>query len=430
MPLTDNPVVRTLQEENQRLRKSNEELSVLNELAGMISASLDTRQIMDVVVHRSLQAVRAEQGVITSVEPTQPNPAKTFLRRMIIPNQQKDFHFNHGLLRWMHLHKTPLLLHSPKTDPRFSGIVWDDEIESLICAPMIVKSELKGVLTVYNKKHGEEFTDDDLKLLSIIAAQSAQIIENARLNEREKQLLKMQEELRLAAQIQCELLPKVMPVIPGYDIAGKNIPAQAVGGDHFDFIPLEPNRLAVCVGDVSGKGLPASLLMANLQATLRAQILSNLSPSECIAQANVLMCRCTSAEKFATVFYGVLDYKAHLLASCNAGHNFPLLIRKSGDVKQLQTGGLALALLEEVPYSQESVRLFEGDVLVVYSDGVSEAMNVAQQQFGEDRLTQIIQNSVGLPAAEIIETIVDAVRRFVGDATQSDDMTLVVIKRV
>ena len=158
----------------------------------------------------------------------------------------------------MHLNKRPLLSNSPRADERFRGITWDPSIHSILCVPLMVKSALIGVLTAYNKKDDREFTEEDQRLLAIIAMQSGQVVENARLYEEEKKLLTMEEEVRLASVIQIELLPQEAPSIPHYDIAGTSIPAQQVGGDYFDFIPVEEFSLAVCLGDVSGKGLPAS----------------------------------------------------------------------------------------------------------------------------------------------------------------------------
>ncbi|MEK9139053.1 MAG: GAF domain-containing protein, partial [Bacteroidota bacterium] len=281
--------LQSLIDENRRLRHAIEELSILNELARAVGASLDPQEIISTIVRKSLRAVSAEQGVIHLVDPRGSDPMKTLVREMATSHEHEQLRLNQTLIGWMYLNKKPLLMNSPRDDPRFSGMRWDDSVQSLLCVPLMVKSELKGVLTAYNKKEGKQFTDGDQRLLAIIAAQSAQVIENARLNEREKQLLKMQEELRLAAKIQVELLPKSVPVVKGYDIAGKTIPAQSVGGDYFDFIIIDEHRLAVCLGDVSGKGLPASLLMSNVQATLRSHALMGLTAQECTVRSNRLL---------------------------------------------------------------------------------------------------------------------------------------------
>lgn len=229
-----NAQIKALREENERLKRAVEELSVLNELARAIGASSNPEEIMQTIVRRSLRAVNAEQGVITLVEQKSADPMKTLVRAMVSTSEHEQFHLTQALLGWMHLHKKPLVLNDPRTDERFRGVQWDESVRSLLCVPMMIKSELRGVLTIINKnkKEGKRFTEEDQRLLAIIAAQSAQVVENARLNEREKQLLKMQEEVRLAAKIQAELLPHAAPVVEGYEIVGANIPAQVVGGDH------------------------------------------------------------------------------------------------------------------------------------------------------------------------------------------------------
>jgi sigma-B regulation protein RsbU (phosphoserine phosphatase) len=329
----------------------------------------------------------------------------------------------------MHLNKKPLLINDPLSDGRFRGVRWDASIGTLLCAPLIVKAELTGVLTVYNKKSGGQFSEDDLRLLAIIAAQSGQIMENARLNESEKLFLKMREELGLAARIQHDLLPSSVPEIPGYELVGRNIPVQEVGGDHYDFIPMDDGKMAICLGDVSGKGLPASLLMSNLQATLRSQTLSTPSAVECVSRSNTLLFQSTSPEKFVTLFYCILDHKNHTLTFCNAGHEFPFLVSKNGNVHRLETGGVAVGMLESFPFSEETVRLEPDDLLVICSDGVTEAMDEKQMQFADIRLGAVLTENRHKTAAEVMQRVIESVRQHVASAPQVDDITLVVMKR-
>jgi sigma-B regulation protein RsbU (phosphoserine phosphatase) len=292
-----------------------------------------------------------------------------------------------------------------------------------------VKSRLIGILAIFNKRENSTFSEDDKRLVSIIAAQSGQVLENARLYEQERSLLVVQEQIRLASRIQTDLLPKQAPAIAGYDIAGRTIPAQMVGGDYFDFIPIDDHRLAICLGDVSGKGLPASLLMANLQATLRAQSMTNETAKGCIVRSNSLLYQSTSDEKFATLFYGILDSHSHELLFCNAGHDPPFLIRSSGETRRLKTGGIVLSMMDSFPYDEEVVSLAPGDVLVLYSDGITESMNANEEMYGEDTLSAILHESCHLPAGDIIEKTISAVKHHAGPTPQSDDLTMIAIRR-
>ena len=420
---------RSLEEENKRLKRAVEELSILNDLARAIGASLNTQEIIQTIVRRSLRASNAEQGVITLVEEQDDQSMKTLVRTMVSSREQGHFHFSQALLGWMHLNKKPLVINDPRTDERFRGIPWDDSIRSLIAVPMMVKSELRGVLTVYNKKDGKPFAEDDQRLLAIIAGQSGQVVENARLHEKELALMKMQEELRLAARIQTELLPHTSPEIAGYEIAGRSIPAQEVGGDYYDFIPIDKHRMAFCLGDVTGKGLPASLLMANLQATLRGQTLTTGSPKTCLERSNQLLFQSTSPEKFATLFYAILDSQNHQVYYSNAGQDNPYLCSTQSGIKRLKVGGIPLGMLPDFVFEQESVPLEEDSLLVVYSDGVTEAMNAEEEMFGDDRIAAVLDQHKLAPASEIINQLVAAVKNHAAGHPQSDDITVVVVRR-
>jgi len=419
----------SLKQENVRLTRALEELSMLNELAREIGASRDSRAIMDRIIRRSLKAINAEQCVITMVSEQSLEPAKTLVRAMVTSAEHEQFHLSQNLLGWMHLNKKALLSNSPRTDERFRGITWDQSIGSILCVPLMIKSELKGVLTAYNKKGQGGFTEDDQRLLAIIAMQSAQVVDNARLYEEQQAYIRMQEEVRLASTIQRDLLPKAAPGIEGYDIAGRSIPAQMVGGDYFDFIPMGSDHLAICLGDVSGKGLGASLLMANLQATLRGQSLHEIPVKDRLRRSNELLYRSTDPEKFATLFYGVLDLQRHSFTFSNAGHENPYLFKKQAGVLRLIVGGTVLGVVDHFPFEEDIVGIDPGDLLVVFSDGITEAFNTDDEQFGEVRLESVVRSCMAEPAETIINRIVAAVNAFAGEAAQADDLTLVVMKR-
>jgi sigma-B regulation protein RsbU (phosphoserine phosphatase) len=220
-----------------------------------------------------------------------------------------------------------------------------------------------------------------------------------------------------------------MPVLPGYDIAGTSLPAQVVGGDYFDFIPMDDSRLAICLGDVSGKGLPASLLMANLQATMRGQLLTDCSPKDCVSRSNTLLYRSTNSEKFVTFFYSMLDASTHTLAYSNAGHENPILISADGTINRLETGGVVLGIMDNYPFEDAAMTLQTGDVVAIYTDGIIEAMNPKNEMFGEERLIDILRESRTLTSEKIIAAVVAAVRKFAASAAQFDDITIVVVKR-
>lgn len=427
---SENIADNSLQAENIKLRRAVEELSILNELARAIGASHSAEEVMRTIVARSLKAVNAEQGVITLIDKESQQPGKTLIRSVASSSEHQPFHANQSLMGWMLINKKPIIIDHPQHDTRFKGVTWDESICSLVCVPLMVKSQMVGVMTLYNKKQLETFTDEDQRLLSIIAGQSAQVIENARLYEEEKALIGMKEELRLAYDIQMNLLPKAPPTIPGYDIAGMSIPAKNVGGDYFDFILRGRDELAICLADITGKGMPAALLMANLQATIRAQSVASASAAPCLDHSNNLLYESTDSEKFATIFYGLLNCQTHQLNYSNGGHNDPLLFSGKNAPQRLRTGGIMLGALPNMSYMEETISLQPDDLLVLYSDGITEAENDRDEEFGESKLIELIANHHQASAKELIERIIVAVRDFAGQKPQSDDITLVVIRRV
>jgi phosphoserine phosphatase RsbU/P len=418
-----------LREENLRLLRAVEELSTLNELARAIGSSYSSQEVIDEIILRSVKAVDAEQATITLLDRKTPSEAKTLVRALGSSASHTQLHLDQVLLGWIMNHRAPLLSNDPKGDPRL-GKMGGQAISSLVCVPLMAKSELVGALTAYNKRKGAGFSEADQRLLAIIAGQSAQVIENARLYEEEQALHEVQEELRFARKIQVGLLPSKAPEIPRYQVAGASHPAREVGGDYFDTIDMGDDRWALCLGDVSGKGLPASLLMANLQATLRAQAASEEPVRECVSRANRMLHRSTEPERFATLIYAVLDAEANRICYCNAGHEPPLHFSMSGEVQRLTVGGMLVGFMEDATYEDECADIAAGDFIVAYSDGVTDAENTKEEQFGEERLLEVLQSAADLNPKEMLACLMEAVEAHAGEAAQFDDVTVVILKRM
>ncbi len=243
------------------------------------------------------------------------------------------------------------------------------------------------------------------------------------------------QELATAREIQERLLPNTEPALKGFEVTGASIPSREVGGDYFDFIIQDNDCIGIAIGDVSGKGMPAALLMSNLQASLHGQVIHPSSVSEVVGLVNNLIVASTDPHMFATFFYGLLDTAAGTFTSTNAGHNPPLILRADGSLEELKAGGLLLGMLDGQDYKQETVSLDPGDVVVLYTDGITEAVGPGidednvEAMFGEEALEEIVRSSSHLPAVGIKEAILDAVSRHTEGVAQSDDITLVVIRR-
>jgi sigma-B regulation protein RsbU (phosphoserine phosphatase) len=413
--------------EVERLRRAVEELSVLNDLALAISVSQDFDQIMDTIIDRSIKAVGAEEASITMVDEEEMVPTGT----LIYKKHKTDdihFHLNRAMLGRMCHEKRALMVNHPEIDSGFRSNTITEGIRNFLCVPLMVGAELIGVLSAFNKID-DEFRPEDQRILAIIATQSAQVLERSRLAEEEKAAIRMREDMRVAELIQEGLLPHGDPEIPGYDVAGASLAAGHVGGDYFDFIPLKDHRWAFALGDVSGKGVPAALLMANLQATLRSQVLQDTSCHLCVSNCNRLMYLSTTHDRFATLFYGRLDLRSSVLTYCNAGHERPYHLSADGKITRLTAGGLAVGILEEFEYQDDIVILQPGDTLVIFSDGVTDMINEQDDAFGEKRLEKILLGNLEKTAKELVDQILAEVQEHAGNEPAFDDVTLVVLKK-
>lgn len=420
-----------LNEENLKLKLAVNELSILNNIASSISSTQPVETIVDTIVLKCVKHLNAEEGTVSLLEKEDEDQKfYTMIRRQDLTQQRVPIHLDHQITGWMLRKQEPLLSNDLKGDERFT-LPPDTErsIRNMLSVPLIAKGKLIGYLAVFNKKNGEVFKEKDRRLLVIIASQSAQIIENSRLYEEEKEYLILKEEMKVATRIQNNLLPDRNPEIPGYEVAAFNIPAKEVGGDYYDFIELDEDHLGFCIGDITGKGMPAALLMANLQASLRSQTLINKETNICVQNINKLLYRNTEASKFATLFYGMLDYENHNICYCNAGHDQPLIFRKHKMHSKLEVTGMLLGVVDKADYMCENISLETDDIVVIYTDGITEAMNKELEEFGLERTVGVIEKFADKSASDILKHIYDEVSSHSDGFQQSDDITIMVIKR-
>ena len=299
-----------------------------------------------------------------------------------------------------------------------------------LIVPMRMQEETRGIFTIGERISKSEFQQADIEFLTILGNQAISAIENARHFQTVLEKQRMEEELNLARQIQKGLLPTQIPGIKGYDVDAVNIPSREVGGDYFDIIPIRENTWGIAIGDVAGKGAGAALLMASLQASLRALAVQDLPVEKMIAEVNRLIYQSTDMDKFVTFFYGVLDLNTHQFTFCNAGHNYPLFLKADQDIQELHCGGLVLGMMPRVEYKTDVIQFDSGDQIFLYTDGLTEAMNEEKVEYGEERVKEFIRTNRLLSSEEIIQTIFDDVKAFSGQDTQSDDITMVVLKRM
>jgi sigma-B regulation protein RsbU (phosphoserine phosphatase) len=308
-----------------------------------------------------------------------------------------------------------------------------EELNPELLLPLSFKERVLGIMSLGPKQSEEPFSATDLRLLDSVAAQTGLALENGRLTEtikaeahaREKQ----NRELELGREVQERLFPQEYPVVPGLEYAGACRPALGVGGDYYDFIPMPNGGLGIAIGDVSGKGIPAALLMATLRAFLRGQTIDHETDlGAVIANLNRLVFESSAQNRYATFFLGVYDSASRVLNYVNAGHNAPMVIRAGGEVVRLEAGGSVVGLMRAGSWEAGQAKLDRGDLLVAFTDGISEAMNEADDEWGEERLIDAVRAMKAAPTKAILEYIVKSADEFVAGTPQYDDMTLIVAR--
>ena len=293
------------------------------------------------------------------------------------------------------------------------------QLGTALIVPVRRGEETIGFMSLGRKLSDQEFEPDEIEFLAAVAEQTASAIYNLGLR-------KQAQEYEEAREIQERLLPKQIPQAPGLEISGSWRPARIVGGDYFDVLKLSESKLGLCIGDVSGKGMPAALLMCNLQAVVKALASENTSPRELVEKANRVMWRNTTEDKFITLFYALLDVEGRTLRFTNAGHNAPVLTRQDGAQVRLEEGGLIVGAFQESAYGQGEIELRPGDRLVMFTDGVTEAVNGEEEEFGEKRLVEASLRGRQLSAEALHHSLLDVVTEYCGGEFEDDATVLVV----
>jgi sigma-B regulation protein RsbU (phosphoserine phosphatase) len=420
----------------RRVAQNRAEVHTLHQLidaAKSLNSTLDLEELLDVILKTALGIVDGDRGSVYLLD-EEKKEIWTKVARGLNHDERKTIRLplGKGIAGYVAATGDTINIPDAYTDPRFDSEfdrVTGYHTRSILCAPMKnPEGKIVGVFQLLNKRDGV-FTDKDATIMDALSVHAAIAIENARLVVQEKEKIRIERDLAAAREVQTNLLPKHAPEVPGYEFAAVMMPALEVAGDLYDFIRLDQYRVAITVGDVSGKGLPAALLMAHVQASVRDVAHEASSASACTTLLNDRLAQSTGAEKFVTMVYSVLDSHNHALRYSNGGHNPPVFVNCDGP-RWLTAGGTILGIVEGVTFEEEVVPLAPGDVVVLYSDGISEAMNAQQELFGDDRLQQFIAQRRNLPAERLKEEILDAVHQHQHGAPQADDMTIVIVRRL
>ncbi len=379
-------------------------------------------ELFQVILKLALSAMEAKRGVIMTLEEGD----------LVVRASEGDgFSISTSVRDRILREKCSLVISDAQLDDalRQQRSIMIHRVRSMMGVPLQTGDRVIGLIYVDNGAVLRPFSQEDLDLLTVMANVAAIRIEHARLAEVEQSEKLMELELAQASEIQAMLLPTTAPVYPGYDLAGHNLPCRTVGGDYYDFVPYEDGRLALVVGDVSGKGMPAALLMSSLQARVQMLRETNPDPASAVTLLNRNLAERCPLGKFITFFYALLDPVSGSLHYSNAGHNYPLLLRANGSVEMLKGGGLVLGLFPMAHYETHETHLEPGDMLALYSDGVTEASSPAGDEFGEDALADFLTQRKSDPCEHLVAELIGYLRSWHGSNAFTDDFTIVLVKR-
>ena len=381
-------------------------------------------ELFELILDLSISAVGAERGVLMTLE------GDDLVVRAV---RGEGFRISSTVRDRVIKESASLLVRDTALDEAFKSrdSIVGQQVQSVMAVPLQTNDRVIGLVNVDSRSFARPFTPDDLDLLTVLANVAAIRIENQRLAVVEAQKLMISRDLEQAAAIQRRLLPREAPVVPGYEIAGHNLPCQTVGGDYFDFFPYEDGRLGIVLGDVAGKGMPAALLMTALKGGV--QVLLDEAPDNVatlMSRLDRLVASNFPRNRFVTLFFGLLDPATGELTYCNAGHNPPFLLRADGSIERLPSCGTILGIFPELPYEVKHSRLMPGDMLTLFSDGVTEENNPAGEEYGEKRLAGVLSENGKIDAVAVVEAVRRSVLTWAAGGAPADDVTVVVARRV
>ncbi len=405
-------------------------LALISKVGITLLASVSLNQTLEQIVSLVFEAVPADRCLIMLRDEGREELRVAVARLRDRVGEVGEIRVSRNVLDEVVMRGKSVLTSDAQHDPRFaSGTVVLQGIRSVLAVPLGVSDQVFGIIYADSPIADGRFTEDHLKLLTTLASVAAIRVENARLAEARMQQERLERELQLAMEIQQRFQPASPPHVPGYELQGISFPCYEIGGDYYDFIKREDGRLVIALGDVSGKGTAAALLMSSLHAAIHAQSASHDTLVATISAVNRYLADNIPPNRFVTLFYAELDPESGAVSFLNAGHNPPLIVHSAGTVEQLASGGLPLGIKPNAEYREGRTQLQMGDVMVIYSDGVTEAASPSGEEFGSTRLYEVVSRNIDASAAGIRDRIESALTKFSQGTQAADDITLVIVKR-
>src|SRR5690348_275596 len=414
----------------QHKAKHGDLLALISKVGVTLLSSATLNDTLEQIVSLVFEAVPADRCLIMMRDQGSEDLRVAVARLRDRVGEVGEIRVSRNVLDEVVMRGKSVLTSDAQHDPRFaSGTMVLQGVRSVLAVPLGVAEKVFGIIYADSPIAEGRFTEDHLKVLTTLASVAAIRVENTRLVEARLERERLERELALASEIQQRFQPTAPPHVNGYELQGISFPCYEIGGDYYDFIEREDGRLVIALGDVSGKGTAAALLMSSLHAAIHAQSASHNSLVATISAVNRYLADNIPANRFVTLFYAELDPESGSLSFLNAGHNPPLIVHSAGTVEQLASGGLPLGIKRDAEYREGRTQLQRGDVLVIYSDGVTEAVSPTSEEFGSTRLYEVVSRNIEASAAGIRDRIESSLTKFAQGTSAADDITLVIVKR-
>jgi len=433
MKPADQPATRALAkpEDLERLRAEHRMYAVMTEVSQALLLHRPVGELLDYIMDLICQYLPMDRGVLLLKEgsPEQLIPKVVRINEPSLKNQK--LLLSQTIVNMANEQQLAVRTLDASTDPRFKArdSIITSHIHSAACVPLWNNEKVIGIIYADRVSHLEQFSEEDLRLLTLLSNLAAVKIENSRKVEQTIEKERMDKELALAAQIQRDFMPKNSPLMKGFEVSGLNLPCYEVGGDYFDFIPIDHERMGIAVADVSGKGVSAALLMASLRASLHTELNPGTNLAAMTARLNDFVHRSSAANSFITFVFCELNLRTGGVRYVNAGHNPPVVLNGRGKTERLDPCGLCLGMFPGSAYEAKQTKVESGDIILIFTDGLTESRNKSGQEFGEERIIDFLRRNFHLSANELLQELKALFQEFTAGVNPFDDTTLVIIKR-
>jgi sigma-B regulation protein RsbU (phosphoserine phosphatase) len=416
----------------ESLEAEQRSISVISDVSQALVSHKPIAELLEYIMDLISENLAMDRAVLMIKEGNPPQMMSKVVRVKSAGLRNQKILVSQSIVNTVTDQHAAVIISDVQSDPRFMSqeSIIQLNIHSAMCVPLWNNRDIIGIIYADRISIPEKFADEDLKLLTLLSNLAAVKYENAKMIEEAIEREKMERELQLAANIQKNFLPDENPEVNRFDVAGTNIPCYQVGGDYYDFIPIDEDRMGFAIADVSGKGVSASLLMATLRASLLSEVYPGYDLEKMAVKLNNFVHRSSDINHFITFFFCEIDNQSGKIRYINAGHNPPIIIDKKGKVHRLEPSGFCLGMFPSASYEVKEFQLNPGDSAILYTDGITESRNASGEDYTEERLLEFARKHKNLPSKKLVDSICTELKNFTAGTNPMDDMTIVAIKRL